>query len=539
MLNIVSDQSGKFNFFQNICLLNIGLMILRFFTAIFLLIGLPSGILSQSLADGYDRWIAPHIMEGLLSYEQASISKDQIISLQSLIAEADMTSMSDADQKAFYINAYNVIVIAEILKFYPTRSVMDDGRFFSRKHTIGNNKVSLDQLEKSILNPGEDPRIHLALVCGAMSCPPLPSKALRGDELDRQLDEISSNALNYHRILKERENGLDISQIFRWYVHDFGDIDDFIKHYRPDLSDKASNKSYLEYNWILNDINNANIEDHPGRDIRYFSSYLYGSGQYEWSIFNNYFSELRIDDTRSNFFTSFIRYTYGYNKRINFMLDLKFRSVTTGDQTVIGRWEALKFGSEGSTIIDGEEVSFRNIGVSAIIPRIKYQPFNELPNLSVQHAIAIPTNYGESGGFLDWGSPSIYNDLLYDIPVGAKSSIYLQASLWLENIGSAFFRSADGYYQFSVPFTFIYQYFPSRKTTIYSLVNVAPQWGYAVSNGGDTVDVISDGYQQLGIGIKQYVSESFQVELLYSKFFTAREGSEASTYNLGIRYFGW
>lgn len=494
---------------------------------------------SQSIDSLYDRWISPHIVEGLFDYESSLKDQDSIIAMKESIASADVSSYSQDKLKAFYINAYNSLVIIKVLEAYPVRSVQDMSQFFTTTENIGGMPMTLDQLEKIWLAPDQDPRLHMVLVCGALSCPPLPPFSLKEENLNDQLDELTKNALKYHAILEIKEDKVSLSQIFNWYTFDFGNEKDWINSFFPGAISPGVSIKFMDYNWALNDINNTASIIGTGQDIRYFTSYLYGPGQYELSMFNNYFTELRGEIYRSNFFTSFLRYTHGYSKKINFAVDVKWRSVSFGDADRISMFDALSHGNEGRTLVDDREVSFRKFGISAIIPRVKYQPINTRPNLSIQHSIAIPTNYGSDGGFLDWGSPSIYNDVFYDITTSSKSSIFLQASVWLENIGGAFFRQSDGYYQFSIPLTFIYQYFPSRKTTLYTLVNVAPQWGYSVSAGGSEVTVIDDAYQQLGLGIKQYITEETQIEILYTRFFTARENSSSATFNLGVRYFGW
>ncbi len=510
--------------------------VINSFFCFFLLLGVAHG---QSLEDAYDRWISPYVVDGLFDYNRALEVKDSILHLEELIASANVSSFSPEEKKAFYINSYNTLVLTNVLKAYPIKSVQDQSRFFTSDITVGKSSMTLDQLEKIWLSPDKDPRLHMVLVCGALSCPPLPLESIKSDRIEEQLNDLTKKALQSEAILKSTSTKVELSQIFNWYTFDFGNESSWINSFVPGIIPENISKSYMDYNWALNDVNNTASYTGTGQDIRYFTSYLYGRGQYELSIFNNYFTELRDDNFRSNFFTSFIRYTFGYTKKVNFAVDLKWRSVSFGDANLIGRFDALKHGNEGSTKVNDEEVSFRKFGVSAIIPRVKYQPVNSRPNLSIQHSIAIPTNYGSDGGFLDWGSPSIYNDVFYDITAGSKSSIFLQASIWLENIGGALFRQSDGYYQFSLPLTFIYQYFPTRKTTLYTLVNVAPQWGYSVVDGGKTVTTINDSYQQLGIGIKQYMTEETQLELLYTRFYTSRENSSAATFNLGIRYFGW
>ena len=101
---------------------------------------------------------------------------------------------------AYWINAYNAYTIRLILNHYPVKSIKDIGssiqipfvttpwadKFFS----IGGEKMSLDNIEHGTLRKKyDDPRIHFALVCAAMSCPRLRNEAYAAARLDAQLDD--------------------------------------------------------------------------------------------------------------------------------------------------------------------------------------------------------------------------------------------------------------------------------------------------------------------------------------------------------------
>ncbi len=500
---------------------------------------------AQSLEEFYDEFISPHIQSGVIDYASLAEDKSWVYEAKKIIAETPWRSMSDLEQKAYLINTYNTLVIAEITLHYPFSSVQDIKGFFSSKHDVGGEKFSLDAIEKKLLNPAKDPRLHMVLVCGAISCPPLREESFKSHTLESDLDEAVKKALYDTRILRMsgEEQKMYLSQLFRWYATDFGSIKKWLEQYM--YIDVMSEYviEYTVYNWMLNSKENAitldDVQDKIDSDLRYYVSNLYGKGEYEIMMFNNYFREVLEQKRRNDFFTSFTRLTYGINKRINLIMELKVRSVSFGDTYRLGFFDALRFSTEGSSINNGREVTFRNAGVSAIIPRIKYQPFHELSTLTFQTGIAIPTQFEGQGGFLDWGSPSIYHDVFYDQDIGAKSSIFFQMGIWIENIGGSFFRKRDGFYQFSTPLTFIYQYFPNRNTTLFALVNSAPQWGYSVSNSGRDIEVIPDSYSQYGIGIKQFVSSKLQLEVLVSSFHTSRFQSQAATYNFAIRYYHW
>jgi hypothetical protein len=55
---------------------------------------------------------------------------------------------------------------------------------------VGGRAYGLDEIEQGIIRKRfQEPRIHFALVCAAMGCPPLRGEAYTGARLDAQLDD--------------------------------------------------------------------------------------------------------------------------------------------------------------------------------------------------------------------------------------------------------------------------------------------------------------------------------------------------------------
>ena len=54
---------------------------------------------------------------------------------------------------------------------------------------VGDDALSLGQIEHQRLRPLHDARIHFAIVCGSRGCPRLRRSAYAASKLDRQLDE--------------------------------------------------------------------------------------------------------------------------------------------------------------------------------------------------------------------------------------------------------------------------------------------------------------------------------------------------------------
>jgi hypothetical protein len=200
--------------------------------------------------------------EGKVNYEALQRNPEILDALLSNIAGFDVKKAAMADQYAFYLNAYNVLVIGEIVKNYPLTSVQDMPGFFHRaRFRIGHEELTLDQIETDKLRKlYDDPRLHFALVCGTNSCPRLSRAAYMGKNLFAQLNNQARFALldpNYVKVDDARKV-VRLPEIFRWYEDDFSAsghtgvlyVNQFRKNGRIPTWYTVE---YYPYNWSLND----------------------------------------------------------------------------------------------------------------------------------------------------------------------------------------------------------------------------------------------------------------------------------------------
>lgn len=129
---------------------------------------------------------------------------------------------------AYWINAYNALVLRGVLEGYPVSRVEELGgleTFFRRRTwSLGGQPLTLDQLEGEIIRPQyRDPRVHFALNCAALSCPPLLNRAYTAGTLDSLLDaRVRSFAADPRQVRLDRQNDrLHLSKILDWYREDF------------------------------------------------------------------------------------------------------------------------------------------------------------------------------------------------------------------------------------------------------------------------------------------------------------------------------
>ncbi len=209
-----------------------------------------------------DAFLKKYVANGKVHYKQVNQNFKEIEKLYNDIGTMNLTGAGDQTKKAFYINAYNLVVIYQVSKFYPLKSPLDRSGFFDRvKHNIAGESITLNALEiKKIVLQYKDPRIHFALACAAKSCPPLASFVYSPDQLDNQLDIRTKLSINNSEWLKINSSGksVSLSKIFDWYKKDFtmngeNTVLEFINKYRKSPIPSSYAVGYYEYDWGLNE----------------------------------------------------------------------------------------------------------------------------------------------------------------------------------------------------------------------------------------------------------------------------------------------
>ena len=228
----------------------------------------------------YARWqqvLAAYVDdEGLVDYaglkERGS---DDLKAFMDTLAQTDPAAFStDAERMAFWINAYNAVVVWQAVERYPIDSVRDVGAlwglvggFFKNKYPIAGTQMSADNIEHDTLRAKfKDARIHWALVCGAFGCPRLLNRPYLPETLEQQLAAQTHEFLRQPCALQlDRDTGtLYLSSYFKWYEGDFeadsGTVVDYVLGTAPDevVTYIEANRDGLrvrimDYDWALND----------------------------------------------------------------------------------------------------------------------------------------------------------------------------------------------------------------------------------------------------------------------------------------------
>ena len=175
-------------------------MTLKGWIAVCLIVGTPWAAPAQTFDHGaFDALLKAHVADGLVDYDAFAKAPSFPRYLSSLAAFSP-ASLPRAEQLAFWINAYNAYTIQLINQHGERQSIRNINRTFGfvrgygpwteKLATVGGKAYGLDEIEQDIIRPTyQEPRIHFALVCAAMGCPPLRSEAYAGASLEAQLED--------------------------------------------------------------------------------------------------------------------------------------------------------------------------------------------------------------------------------------------------------------------------------------------------------------------------------------------------------------
>jgi hypothetical protein len=140
---------------------------------------------------------------------------------------------TEPERLAYYINAYNALVLFAVVDNWPIHTVQDVrgwldpragfGFFYGLRFPLDDASTNLYELENEVIRGFLDARIHAAINCASKSCPALMPYAFEAASLDEQLDAVTrgfcSSAMHVH--VDEEAREIQLSAIFDWYRSDF------------------------------------------------------------------------------------------------------------------------------------------------------------------------------------------------------------------------------------------------------------------------------------------------------------------------------
>ncbi len=210
-----------------------------------LLCAAPLANAQASVEEPLDRVLGAVVGEdGRVDYERLrrQHAGDLTCAVDALARVDPSTLRSDAQKTAFLVNAYNAHVLRLVLQ-HDARHLERQGlfdAFFQAPVAVAGRRMTLNQLEHGLLRRQDrvdgaptpralralrprhvDPRIHAAINCAAVSCPPLQRRAFRAATLDRDLDRAFRAFVASPRAARLDGRRLVLSSLFDWFAEDF------------------------------------------------------------------------------------------------------------------------------------------------------------------------------------------------------------------------------------------------------------------------------------------------------------------------------
>ena len=241
----------------------------------------------------FDALLELHVRDGLVYYRALQGDRGRlnqyIGSLNSPAVQSGYAKWSDNQKKAFWLNAYNALVLQTVVshypiqgagKGYPSNSIRQiPGAFEKTPHAIAGKPLTLDQIETTVLSEFNDPRVYIALGRGAVGSGRLRSEAFSTKAVDKQLDQAKAQFAGTPRWVKIEPlaGRVSISPILSWrsaaFIAEYAD-DSFdlpkrepieravIGFLRPHLlaaeeefiKKNAFQLTYEPFDWRLNDL---------------------------------------------------------------------------------------------------------------------------------------------------------------------------------------------------------------------------------------------------------------------------------------------
>ena len=152
----------------------------------------PTPAAQESLADSarrktFDQLLDLYVRNGDVYYRALKAERAKLDGFVNLQATTAVDKLSRDEQLAFWLNAYNALVLKTVIDHYPIAGKSSEypaksirqisGAFERLPHRVAGRTLTLDQIEQTVLAGFQDPRVFFALGRGAVGSGRLRSEA--------------------------------------------------------------------------------------------------------------------------------------------------------------------------------------------------------------------------------------------------------------------------------------------------------------------------------------------------------------------------
>jgi hypothetical protein len=192
----------------------------------------------ESLGDSarrktYDTILDLYVRDGFVYYRALKSDRAKLDGFISLLGASAVERYSREEQLAFWLNAYNALVLESVIDHYPIQGRATEypgksirqipGAFERTQHRVAGRMMTLDQIEQTVLPAFQDPRVYLAIGRGAVGSGRLRSEAFTPERLEAQLTEAAQECASRSECVQidREQNKVAASAIFSWREKEF------------------------------------------------------------------------------------------------------------------------------------------------------------------------------------------------------------------------------------------------------------------------------------------------------------------------------
>jgi hypothetical protein len=176
-----------------------------------------------------NRILDVYVRDGLVYYAALKQERANLDRYVAGLDDARWAGAADgAEARAFWINAYNALVLRTVINAYPIRGTSSaypassiaqiPGAMTTVRHRVAGRLLTLDEIETSVIGGFGDVRLLLALGRGTTDGPRLRSEVYRGATLEAQLTgavkEFVVRASAFH--LDRTRQRVRVTPLFSW-----------------------------------------------------------------------------------------------------------------------------------------------------------------------------------------------------------------------------------------------------------------------------------------------------------------------------------
>lgn len=193
----------------------------------------PAGDAPQNT---FDLILDTYVRDGFVYYRALKLERarlDEYVAQLAATGAPQLDRLSRDAQLAFWLNAYNALVLRTVIDRYPIQGASANypkqsirqipGAFDRATHSVGGRMLTLDQIEQTVLTEFHDPRVFLAMGRGAVGGGRLHSEAFAADRLEAQLAGVAAECVRRAECVRVDRDAdtFTVSPVFSWREKEF------------------------------------------------------------------------------------------------------------------------------------------------------------------------------------------------------------------------------------------------------------------------------------------------------------------------------